>query len=204
MTAFSRSLPPYRLATTNRGDTIQDVAGRELGDQNRWVDLVWINNLSPPYITDDEARVAPGVLLSGSFIKIPSIVGVWRSSDPVGQVFERDVLMESKLLQDNGSGDFSVVSGSKNLVQQLQHRIATPTGQMPRYPAYGCSLHQLIGKMNGPAMNILAAGYAKASILSEYRVRSIKSLEASADGDGIQITATVTTIAGGSVDVVSG
>lgn len=204
MSAFSKPLPPYRLATTNRGDTIQDVAARELGDPNRWVELAWINSLTYPYITDDENRAGPGVLLSGSFIMIPAPVGIWRPSDPVGQVFERDVVMDDRLLRDDGSGDFSVVSGSANLVQQLQHRIATPTGQLSRHPEYGCLLHRLLGVVKGPTANILAAGYAKAAIMSEYRVRSIESLEASAVGDSIQVSATVATIAGGVVDVVSG
>lgn len=203
MTTFSKELPSYRVATTNRGDTMQIIAGRELGDQNRWPELVWVNGLSWPYITDDEDRVAPGVLLSGAFIKIPAPVGVWRPSDPTGQVFERDVRMAGRQLMSE-AGDFSVSSGSQNLVQQLQHRIATPKGQLSRHEDYGCSLYRILGRVGGPAADILAVGYAKASILSEYRVKSIQSLKASASGDSVKVTATVETIAGGTVDVISG
>lgn len=204
MSTFSRALPPLRLATIRPGDTIQDVAAREMGDPSKWVDLAWVNELRPPYVTDDERRAGAGVLLSGSFIKIPAPVGVWRRSDPYGQVFERDVHIQDRRLYESDSGDFAVVAGSANLSQQLQHRIVTPTGQLSRHPGYGCKVYRLLGSVNGPTANILAAGYVKASILSEYRVKTLQSLKAVVNGDKISVTGRVTTIAGGPVDVVVG
>lgn len=204
MTVFTKELTSYRIATTNRGDTIQTIAARELGDPNRWPELVWVNSLSFPYITDDEDRLADGVLLTGAFIKIPAPTGVVRQSDPVGQVFERDVRMSGRQLRADVSGDFDVVSGSPNLVQQLQHRLSTPKGQLFRHPGYGCSLYRLLGKVNGPTSNIMAASYAKATLLSDYRVSSVKTLTATTKGDTIDVTARVETIAGGTVDVLTG
>lgn len=204
MTAFTRASPSYRVVTTNRGDTMQAIAARELADPNRWPELVWLNGLSWPYITDDPARVTDGVLLTGAFLKVPAPVGVARVSDPTGQVFERDVLMVGRQLSDDGQGDFSVVSGADNLGQQLRHRIDTPKGQLARHPGYGCSVYRLIGKVNGPTADAMAVGYVKAALLSEYRVRSIVSLKATASGDAAKVAATVETIAGGTVDVISG
>lgn len=204
MTTFSRPVPPYRLVTIDYGQTIQRVAAIELGDANRWPELVWLNNLVWPYITDDPERVAEGVLLSGSFIKIPAPAGIpTTDQQPIGQVFERDCLITDGLLSDDGSGDFQVVTGSKNLVQQLENRLKTPKGQAIRHPDYGCMLYRLIGRVNAPTLNVLASQYAQATLLSDYRVSSLRSVSSAVDKDKIKITATAVTIAGGAVDVAT-
>lgn len=202
MSVFSRPMPTYRIAATEHGDTIRSIAAREMGDANRWPELVWLNALVWPYITDDEARVGPGVLLSGDVIKIPAPVGVSASDDDPNRVFERDVRMTGRLMRPSSSGDFEVVAGAPNLAQQLNHRIATPKGQLMRHPEYGSTLYRILGRVSGPAANILATDYTRSAILSDYRVRSIESLQAATDGDAVRVRARVETIAGGIVDVV--
>lgn len=201
MTAFSKEMPSYRIAATEHGDTIKLVAARELGDSNRWPELVWLNTLVWPYITDDPTRAGTGVLLSGQFIKIPAPAGVLSERAETGQVFERDVKMNNRMLEADDSGDFLVVSGSKNLVQQLQHRIITPRGQAMRHPTYGSLLYRLIGRVNGPAAGMLGAEYTKSAVLSDYRIRSVEYAQATPTGDKIPVTARAVTIAGGVVDL---
>lgn len=204
MTVFSKELPKYRIASTEHGDTMQSIASRELGSANRWAELVWINSLSWPYITDDPARVTDGVLLSGGFIKIPAPTGVNSRSAETGQVFERDCVMINRTLRDDGNGDFAIVTGSANLSQQLLHRIVTPRGQARRHPRYGCLVHRLIGKIGGLAANLLATEYIKSTLLSDYRVNSVESATATIVGDTVTVEARAMTIAGGAVDVISG
>lgn len=204
MTAFSREMPSYRIAATEHGDTIRSIAARETGDANRWPELVWLNALVWPYITDIEERAGNGVLLSGQFIKIPAPAGVLSDSAETGQVFERDCKMQNRMLGDNGAGDFAVVAGSSNLVQQLQHRIVTPRGQAMRHPTYGSLLYRVIGRVNGPAASLLAAEYTKSAVLSDYRIRSVQSVDAQVTGDQVQVEARAVTIAGGVVDLTTG
>ena len=204
MTAFSKEMPSYRIAATEHGDTVKLIAARELGDANRWPELVWLNALVWPYITDDEARAGEGVLLSGQFIKIPAPAGVLSDRAETGQVFERDCKMAGRMLADDGNGDFLVVSGSANLVQQLQHRIVTPRGQAMRHPTYGSLLYRVIGRMNGPAASLLAAEYTKSAVRADYRIRSVDSAEAKVVGDQVAVTSRATTIAGGVVDLTIG
>ncbi len=53
MNQFSRTLTGWRFVETLANDTMQGIAARELGDASRWVDLVNINGLTPPYLTGE-------------------------------------------------------------------------------------------------------------------------------------------------------
>lgn len=203
MSEFERELPSCRLAETHHGDDLQAVAAREMGDANRWPELVWINQLTFPYITDDERLAGPGVLLSGQFIKVPAPVGVWTDDADRGQVYERDAALVNKRLLAGADGDLVVVAGADNLRQQLKHRIDTPRGQARRHPEYGCLVYRLQGKVNGPTAGALGAEYVKAALAADYRVASVESATAEVAGDSIRITAKARAIEGGVVDLVS-
>lgn len=205
MSTFERELPSFRLVQTNFGDNLQAVAARELGDANRWPELVWLNKLVAPYITDDQARVAAGVLLSGAFIKVPA-PGGWQGTDASerGQVYERDCQLLAKRLQTTAGGDLAVLTGAENLRQQLGHRVATPRGQLVRHPEYGCMVYRLIGKVNGPTAARLGADYVKSTLLADYRVRSVDSAQADVSGDVVNTQAKAVAIEGGVVDIIQG
>lgn len=201
MSEFERPLPNYRLIQTHHGDTLQAVAHREMGDANRWPELVWVNALRSPYITDDERRVVDGVILSGGLLKIPAPQGVWTDAASRGQVYERDAALENKHLAAE-NGDLAVVAGADNLRQQLTHRVVTPRGQLMRHPDYGCRAWRLLGTINGPTAGMLAAEYVKATLAADYRVSKVEESAAEVVGDSIRITAKARAIEGGVVDVV--
>nr|DAM52125.1 MAG TPA: Baseplate wedge protein [Caudoviricetes sp.] len=201
MAEFEREMPSYRLAETHAGDTLQRVAAREMGDANRWPELVWINNLTSPYLTDIPAEASATVLLTGSMIRIPAPTGINTDATERAQVYERDCKMVKRRLTDDGNGDFAVVSGTDNLKQQLTHRIVTPRGQLVRHADYGCLVWLLQGKVAGPTAGLLGAQYVKAALQADYRVSSVTSSTAEVDGDTTRITATAEAIAGGKVDI---
>ncbi|ECN9265224.1 hypothetical protein ZL58_14405 [Salmonella enterica subsp. enterica serovar Typhimurium] len=206
MAEFDKPMPDYRLAKTYYGDTLQDVANRELGDENRWVELVWLNDLIWPYLTDTESEAGTRVLLTGALIRVPAPAGmidIVRNASQPGQVYERDIKMTNRRLTLNADGDIAVVAGVKNLTQQLKHRINTPTGQLRRHPGYGCRIHELRGKINGPLANHLAAKYLKASIDSEYRIDHTESVTATMEGDVIHAHAVGVAIAGDNIDLTT-
>lgn len=203
MSEFERAMPTYRLVETNHGDDLQAIAHRELGNANRWPELVWINGLAWPYITDDERRAGHGVLLTGSLIKIPAPVGLWTDQADRGQVYERDAAMVNRQLTVGEDGDLAVFSGADNLRQQLKHRVDTPRGQLRRHPEYGCMIWRLKGTVNGPTAGMLGAEYVKAALAADYRIASVESATAEVAGDSIRITARAQAIEGGVVDIVS-
>jgi len=61
----------FRSVELRRGDTLQRVALRELGDAARWVDIALLNSLRPPYVVDDGADAGDGVAYAGMSILIP-------------------------------------------------------------------------------------------------------------------------------------
>lgn len=203
MTEFSRELPPYRLAKTHFGDDLPAVAAREMGDANRWPELVWLNRLVYPYLTDIEALAAPGVLLNGSLIKVPSPRSALSDDAETGQVYERDCQLHRKLLVATEDGDLAVVAGVANLTQQLQHRLDTPRGQLRRHPEYGCMAHRLKGRVNGPIRGALASRYVKTALEADYRVAAVTRSDATVVGDTVQVLATAEAIEGSAVDLTA-
>lgn len=203
MSEFERQLPSYRLAEIHHGDDLQAIASREMGDANRWPELVWLNTLTHPYITTDERRAGPGVLLAGGFIKVPAPAGVWTDDAERGQVYERDCAMTNRMLGVDAGGDLAVVAGADNLRQQLQHRLDTPRGQARRHPEYGNMAPRLKGRVNGPTAGLLAAEYVKSALLADYRVSRVDHSTAQVQGDAILVTARAVPIEGGVVDLVT-
>lgn len=204
MSEFDRQMPRYRLVETHQGDDLQAVAARELGDANRWPELVWLNSLTHPYITTDARQAGPGVLLAGALIKVPAPAGLSTESAERGQVYERDCALADKQLTDDGLGDLAVFSGADNLRQQLQHRVNTPRGQARRHPEYGCLIWRLVGTVNGPTAALMGAEYVKGALQAEYRVSTVDYVRAEVLGDAVRIQARAVAIDGGVVDVGAG
>lgn len=204
MSEFERELPAFRLVETHHGDDLAAVAHRALGDANRWPELVWINSLSFPYITDDPRRAGPGVLLSGALIKVPAPAGVWTDDAERGQVYERDAAMVNRQLLIGDDGDLAVVAGADNLRQQIKHRVDTPRGQLRRHPSYGNLAWRLKGTVNGPVAGMLAAEYTKATVAADYRVAAVEHASAQVLGDSIRVMVKARAVDGGIIDITSG
>lgn len=201
MSEFEKKAPPYRLATIHHDDTLQKIAQREMGDANRWPELVWLNSLTHPYVTDDPQRVVPGVLLSGSKIKVPAPVGVYAPKDDTARVFGRDIKLENGKLSSL-DGDLALVSGVDNLRQQFSNALSTGRGRLIRHPMYGCMIWRLLGTKNSVIAGRLGASYVKATLLSDYRVSAVTKVTATISGDVVNIVATAKAIDGSMVDVI--
>jgi phage baseplate assembly protein W len=201
MSEFERSEPNYRLVETFISDTLQSVASRELGDANRWAELVWLNQLVYPYLTDDLSLVTESTKITGSLIKVPAPVGVYTDEAEKGQVYERDCLLSNKLLTVDETGDLSIAAGTLNLSQQLKHRVTTTKGQLNRHPEYGCLVWKLKGSVAGPAAGALGAEYVKSALEADYRVSVVTFSSAESVGDVMRISATAEAIEGAKIDI---
>jgi phage baseplate assembly protein W len=206
MSEFDRPLIGYRLVDTLYGDTLQRVAARELGNADRWPDLANINNLLPPYITDDASLASDRVVLSGKQIVVPAQSKISEASDSTDpdEIYQLDMgLIDGDLSADEG-GDFVIFDGRANLKQALEHRVDVERGELLWHPEYG-SLHRaLIGTVNGPTAATLAAKYVAATLKADPRVQEVTSVVANVVGDQIQGTADVLPIIGRSMKIEVG
>jgi len=204
MSNFSKPSSGYRYAPTRRGDTLQRVAFRELGDASNWAQLAWFNNLLPPYITDDEALAGPRVLLSGQSIKIPSATN---ESEPTVSTADNVLLTDCALtggkLTVDESGDLTLVSGRDNLKQAINHRVRTDMGELIYHPGYGCKLQRRKGRKNNAVVVLLGRMDIQESLKQETRLKSINSITVTAEGDVLSVQANVTPISGDSVTVTA-
>lgn len=203
MSEFDRPLIGYRLVDTLYGDTLQKIAARELGNADRWPDLANINNLMPPYITDDASLSSSRVLLSGSTLIVPAQSKLSEASDSTDpdKIYQLDMGLSDGELSADENGDFVVFNGRDNLKQALVHRVDVERGELMWHPEYG-SLHRaLIGTVNGPTAGTLAAKYVEATLKADPRVQEVTSVEAQVVGDQINVIADVVPIVGRSMKI---
>ena len=195
MSEFTQELAGFRNVRTFRGDTLQRIASRELNDAGRWYELININGLKPPYITDDLAQSGNGVLLSGSLIKIPSPNQVVSAETDPEAVFGTDVRLEKG---DLGAvdGDLALVSGVDNLGQALRNVVKTEPGELVYHPRYGCSARRLIGEVNGPSNTFIAASFVKRSLQADPRVAKVSRTAVDVNGDSMNIEAEAVAVDG--------
>ena len=187
--------PGFRWADTRLGDSLQDIAARELGEATRWPELVAANGLAPPYIVDglggleDDALPNGRVLLAGTRIKVPASRPATGVADP-GDVFGTDlILSDGGALQAGDDGDFLLVTDLPNLNQALRHRLDTRRRELRHHPEYGNQLHELVGEGAGPVRTQLAAAYAKRTLLSDDRVDAVERCVADLTGDRANVDA---------------
>lgn len=198
---FQRRLAGFRFVEILRGDTLQGIAARELGDATAWYDLVQINGLAYPFITDDPAQASDKVKLSGQSILVPANTpSVAANIDP-DAVFEIDCALQDGFLTDDGNGDFTVASGRANLRQALANRIVTEKGDLLFHPGYGCLVRRLLGAVNGPTSSLLAAQYVKSALKEETRIQNVNQVVATVSGDSINVQAEVQPVSGRIVDL---
>lgn len=195
MTDFTKDLSGFRYVQTLRGDTLQSIALRELGSAGDWAQLAWLNDLLPPYLTDDQARVREGVLITGSTIRVPAPTAQVDASISPEEVFLTDLALVNGQFKFS-NGDISLVSGRENLAQAISNRISTDHGDLIYHGTYGANLGRLVGALNGPVRAMVAASYVEDALGDENRIQAINSIKATSQGDRLNIVGEVVPITG--------
>lgn len=193
-TPFDRPLYGYRFILTRHGDTLQRIAARELGDAGRWAEIIVLNGMVHPYLTDDPQAVGPGVFPTGGYLTVPASAPGAQTNDP-NAVFGQDIrLTQGKLSFTDG--DIAVVSGLANLNQALTHAVNTDQGELLYHTSYGCLVRQVIGGKNDPTDALLAADYAKTTVVADPRISSVISATGTAVGNAIAVVVDAITVQG--------
>lgn len=192
-----RPAPNIRHAEVHHGDTLQRISLRELGDASRWVELVLLNELRPPYIASDHSA---GVLAYGDSIKIPAPASGVSASESLDALYGRDLKLRRGQLA-GVDGDLELVGGIPNFSQAIGLHVSVEKKELAFHPAFGCLVKSLLGDIGGSRSALLAAFYVKSAILEDPRVASVASCVAAFSGDEIRVDARVIPISGAAVDL---
>ena len=193
-TPFDRPLYGFRFIDILFGDTLPVIAARELGDAGRWAEIIALNSMIYPYITDDPDKVVPGVFLSGTCITVPASAPSSAQPDP-NSVFGTDILLvNGKMTVANG--DIVTVSDLPNLEQALGNLITTDQGELIYHTEYGTKIRRLIGDMNGPTAALLAANDAKTAVARDKRISTVNTSTGTVSGDAIIVNVVAEAING--------
>jgi phage baseplate assembly protein W len=190
--AFTKQVPAFRTLRIHAGDTLQKIALREMGSAERWRDLIYLNNLSYPYIVADAAAAlgAPGTLYYGQQIRVPAATSAVGAVTDAEELFGKDVSLSGGVLAED-NGDFAVERGIANFHQAIQLRLDTDPGDLMYHPDYGCHVRSVIGEKHTPTWQGLANGFVQRALLSEPRVRRVLRAAVESAGDTIRVEATV-------------
>jgi len=160
---LGRNVPRYTGAAEQiiqRGDTLANLAGRYLGDARKWKFLAIVNDLRPPYISDDGL---PGTLTVGDSILIPNfsreqgargspvVLGVMAEQPGDEHALGVDLRVEDSgkgqydLLvdYDGGAIDMKLSRGRDCLAQGIRSRLTTERGFDILYKQLG--VHRTVG-----------------------------------------------------------
>lgn len=198
---FDRPMKGFRFVDTFFDDSLQTIALRELGDASRWVELIGYNGLVPPFIVNDPALGADGVVVAGQQMLVPAPGRRSSKIDPEA-VLGRDAQLgpRGELLCDGY--DFAIVAGRANLSQAIKNRVVSERGDLMYHPSYGCDVRRLIGVVNGPTKGLLAARVSRAAVAQDPRVTRITRASAEVAADVINVTVECETVAGRATSAV--
>ena len=215
-----REYSGFAERVVGQGDTVQSLAAKHLGDARKWLDLVIVNRLQPPYITNG-ARV-PHTLTVGDNVIVP----IAKPSRPpnvltAGQAPTGSSQAEAHLGTDielvklpgrknrwgwavdtaHGSVDCTKVRGVECLAQGLAVRLRTTRGENVLFPRLG--MPRLVGAQQLGDDKIEARFRAREQILADPRVERLLQLTFEAVDDSIRLNARVQPVGFNSARTIS-
>jgi hypothetical protein len=192
----------YEEQEIARGDSIQSLATKYMGDPKYWRDIAIANRLRQPYISEG-ARI-PNTLVPGDSVLIPisrgtTPVQVLSTGDATPGSSQIDALMGTdfrarKLTNGkwdwwidtaHGSVDLQKVSGIANLKQGLVTRIRTERMTNLNFPGVG--LPNLVGTKAWADVWQEARFHLHQEVLSDPRIDKISGMTFEADNQRVSI-----------------
>jgi hypothetical protein len=181
-----------------KGLSLERLAQQELGDSTRWGEIVEVNGLKAPFISEDPLESREGVRGPGQNILIPEAVQNGFSQVPVGREnqltvgmseMEKSLGVDLKVDKDfdlvlTSSGDLQLIAGADNMAQGTMLKLSYEPGEVMSYPELGGGL--IIGKKFPPLQDL--KDRVTNTLLQDNRVSKVANLSLMRDGGGLSIT----------------
>lgn len=186
-----------KQARYESGQTLERIAQKQLGDSTRWGEIVEVNGLKAPYVTDDASSTLPNVLKPGDKYLIPTPAQNGFSQVPAAKdikttvglsELEKSLGTDFKLtgafdLSLSNSGDIEVVSGAQNMAQATMVKLAYQKGEVMRYPEMGAGL---IPGVKFPPIENIKDGLTN-TLLQDARIQAVEDLSIIRDGGAVYL-----------------
>lgn len=178
--------------------SLERMAQKELGDSTRWGEIVEVNGLKAPYVTNDLSSTLKNVLKPGDPVLIPTGARNGFSQTPAAKEIkttrglselEKSLGTDLKLTKDydlsiSNAGDLEVVSGAQNMAQAVLLKLSYEKGEVMRYPEMGANLR--VGA-KFPPMESIKDGLTN-TLLQDTRIEGIEDLSIIRDGGAVYLT----------------
>lgn len=167
--------------------SLENLSIQYLGTPDRWIDIVNLNRLKPPYLSDNMEYIGnPFVKKTGDSLLIPSngeLGGIKtitsnRYNENASEI-ERQMGVDLKLsdqfdlILDN-SDDFALSSGGANLKQAIKLKISHRKNDLMYHPDIGLGV--IVGEKTPPSPEKIVSEL-ESQITSDPRVGSISQLQ---------------------------
>jgi phage baseplate assembly protein W len=165
-----------RLVPVRVGDSLMDIAARELGDYTQWSALASANSLLPPYIS---AVPGPNVAVVGQLLYVPNGGTNPQPAIPNYQTFFLGTdIYYGPLGQDMAPwlGDLPIISGYQNLSLSLGRRLQTTLGTLIYHNTFGSRIPPEVGAIITSQAPSQISAYATSALLSDPRVQSVNNV----------------------------
>ena len=189
--------PSVQQAILNGNETLESVAARYLGDATRWIEIVALNKLKPPYVSDTSGD---GVLTPGTQYLLPGSAPVNRNQSTVvnnrlanqglsltdkQKAYGIDLRVDSNFdLVVNNRGDLDLTAGFDNIIQAIQLKLGYERGSLLYHPEVGVGLY--IGNKDEVLIDELAFSI-KQTILADSRFGAINSIKLTQENGAIYL-----------------
>jgi hypothetical protein len=180
------------------GTSLERLALERLGDASRWPELVELNQLKAPYVTQDLSDTRENLIKPGDKILIPQPIVFGFGSTPTNREtfineglteVERNLGIDLKLNENNdleftNKNDINLVLGAENAAQAILLKLAIEKGEILDHPDLGVGLQ--IGKKT-PVLTEVQADIIN-TLTQDPRFEEVQDLTIRQDGGTFNIS----------------
>lgn len=184
--------------TIKVGDSPQRIAQNELNDVTRWTEIVMLNDLDYPFITNIEDS-NPKVKTIGDVILIPVVNTLVTDTDDTHSIntFDTDILIHlGEFTLDPATEDLTIVNGVQGLYQELIRRLFTPLGSLLYHPEYGSNFSDIVGSKSDPHKITRASLELQKVFRSNPWVIDVKNISISQSSNKLELYCDIVTAEG--------